>query len=200
MAKPKPSERWDVVSIFDPAIDQESKEGAAAFERYRLERDLAELKLVPGATATVYVLRPLNSRCVMRWLKPAPTTPDLQERAFRAAVVAIRNFRGPTDEEHPIEFTPGRYEKAHEKGRDAEVFDLWEDDEINRVHPSVIEEIGDVAAARAFFHPRIWPRFVLLPTSAQMLGTQRLRAELASATRTGTTSGSGAAPPPTNTD
>lgn len=197
MAIPKPSESWEVVSIFDPAIDRESTQGKTAFVKYRRERDLAELVLLPGRTPALFVLRPVNTRCVMRYLKTAQYQADVWERGFRATVIAIRSYRGVAGDEHPADVVPERYAQAVQHATDTETFNLWTDEEFDKIHPSVVEEIGDVAQARASFHPTIWPRFVLLPSSAQMLGTQELRAEQELASRKETSSDSGAAPAPT---
>lgn len=202
MAIPRPSETWDVVSVLDPAINRTTPEAKAAFDKYVVERDFALLApaLRPDVQATVFTLRPLGTRCVMRFLREARSVASLQERAFRASVIGVKGHRGLYGDSAPVDFTPKRYTEALRNATDRDLFDLFDDEEMDGFNAAIITDIGEAAATRAFFLPPTWPLFALPDISLRTLEMQTLRrAAPGSGTQQETKPGSEpAAPPPTS--
>lgn len=171
MAIPKPGDVLKTVCAWDPAIDVAETPLAEFFKT----RDPEIVKLVPGAAPPTYFhLRPLDTRTVQRWIKPAASADEQRERAFRAALIKVENLVDANEERHAV-WQPKRYAKALANAREREIFDLLTDDEFAEFDSATVSEIGEVARLRSFFPRGISPEYVLPPTSSLTLATMTSR-------------------------
>jgi hypothetical protein len=77
-----------VFSVNDPAIDRDSPEGLLALTSYALERDESKLVLLPGATPTRFMCRPLSHGARL-WVESFVSDSSRFVAAFRSCVTAI---------------------------------------------------------------------------------------------------------------
>ncbi len=90
----KPDESIRLVVVNDPAIESETEEGLTALVKYSLDRDVAGLRMVPGAQPTVFVCRPLYGEA-RRWVRGFGASGEALA-AFQACVTGIEGLRMPS--------------------------------------------------------------------------------------------------------
>lgn len=141
----------------DPAIDLVAT-SAAALSRYERERSaeaLAEIKLLPGAQASLFAVQPLTS-ATWRWVQDGIGEGRYQ-RAFQASCHSYFNEKG-------VEVKA----KVEQVGRATLAVDEWLESVFDLYGGAAVREIAQVAIDRAEAGPRALapfglPRGLMLP-------------------------------------
>lgn len=171
----------EVICVWDPAIDFEQTD----LSEYIRTRDVTKLKLVPGAKAEVYVVRPVSNE-IGSWIDAAPTELEKYARAFHACVVRVKNFVDESGNQYDA-WQPDRVKNSG-KAIDS-VTDLYTKAERALFPRATTYEIGAVAWAISFFPKKIAPTFPLLHTSLEILRAipPRLAEQVSNTAETGQT-------------
>jgi len=160
-------EKFETVSIHDPAIDLDATDPRALRE-FAETRDMGKLVFRKDAKPCRYVLGEISHRLMSMWVMGAVTEHEQALRAFQCGLLSVSNHRQDD----------GTWLESWDPPRDKA--GAVEDRALERFAPVVLAEIGGVALRRSFFGPTIRHGYVLPPLSAALLGEQTVRRAAAS--------------------
>lgn len=144
---------FDVVCIYDPAIDSELSEVL----EYGRERDISKLKFRDGMKPVKFTVERMNRRVMLRYICAAETDNERYLRAFACGVSRVTGLPDAPDwrAENFVEGVAGR-------------FRLITDEELERFEVADILEIGAVAYWRSFLRQGSAVTYPLLQSSARV--------------------------------
>jgi hypothetical protein len=91
MLRGKPHKHFDVISVNDPAIDNDSFDGAVALTKYARERDTSALLLKPGGQPTTFKCRPMTHHSRL-FVESLDGEARRHVAAFQVCVVNVENL------------------------------------------------------------------------------------------------------------
>lgn len=140
-----PQDSFVVVSLNDPAIDQDSADGFDAIVKYAMERDASVLHLRPGGELTKFHCKPLVGEA-RTWVLREPDAVARCVRAFKACVTSITGLEMPDHSQ----WNPGAPVRAT-------FGDMLSDDAVKKLSlvglDMVIQEVGSVCYQLANLTP-----------------------------------------------
>jgi len=140
----------ECVSLADSALDSLAMGESAV--RYMFERDMSLVQELPGARATRFWVGDIPHSIMWNYvLNTDDGSPLRAYRAFQYGVIRISDlhFRGSVVSMVPEGVQQAPVSAAH-----------WTEDQMSRVPPVYVAEIGGLAFARSFFgekSPSSWP-------------------------------------------
>ncbi len=160
-------ERFQVVSVLDPAIDTESMTLAEMFE-YAESRDfkLVQHRVRPTMRLAVYNVRAVPHALWQSYVDAVTTESERARRAFQCGVESVENLVG-NDGVSVAKWSP--------TGKSAAGTILTEQELNERFAPSEVLEIGSVIYKHSFFPRRTAPSFPLLSGYAEPLASLKFR-------------------------
>lgn len=162
-------ERFEVVSVIDPALDTESMTVAEMLE-YTETRDIKLVKhrVRPGQRLTVYHVRAVPHALWQSYVAAAGDNEELRvRRAFQCGLERVENLYGNDG------VSLDSWEPA---GRSSNPNAIMKDDELNQCFaPSDVLEIGSVIYKHSFFPRRTEARYALLSSLEEPLFRRAFR-------------------------
>jgi len=173
-----------VYSIADTAIDliAMSEDGA----RYMSNRDPSLVKFVAGAAPTEFTVNRIDSDAFAAFVECESSLPLQRRAAFRLAVSRIRNIVDSRTGALIADFVPSDKRQVY-----GNMIDAMSDEDLRRIPPAFIDEIGEVARMRSFlplasadsFHPHATLRHVFAARLTSQGAEQLAKARSLAASR-----------------